>query len=108
MQQRRAPRIPIRLEAAYEDPERQVFLPTRDLSEGGVYLLAEDPPEAGVAARVVLELPGHPAILRLPGVVARCEPGSGFALSFDRERVPAESREALRDFARGAETPSSQ
>jgi len=108
MERRRAPRVPVRLEAAYEDPERQVFLTSRDLSEGGIYLLSEDPPKPGVAARVLLELPSHPAILRLPGVVARRDPGSGFALSFDPERVPAESREALRDFARGAETGSSQ
>jgi hypothetical protein len=103
-EQRRAPRAAIRLEAAYEDADRQVFLATRDLSEGGLYLLAADPPEVGVRARVLLELPGQPAILRLDGVVARCEPGLGFALCFDPDRVPSESRAALRDFARGEVT----
>lgn len=94
--ERRAPRLVIRLEAAYEDAERQVFLATRDLSEGGVYLLAEDPPDVGCPARVLLELPGQPALLRLPGVVARRDPGSGFALRFDSERLPEGAREALR------------
>jgi hypothetical protein len=94
--ERRRPRVSIRLEAGYEDAERQVFLPTRDLSEGGVFLLAEDPPELGSPARVLLELPGEPALLRLPGVVARREPGAGFAFRFDFERLPEAARRALR------------
>jgi hypothetical protein len=95
--ERRAPRVAIRLEAGYEDADRQVFLATRDLSEGGVYLLAADPPEVGAPARVLLELPGQPALLRLDGVVARREPGAGFALRFHPDRLPAEVRRALRD-----------
>jgi hypothetical protein len=108
MERRLAPRVAVRLDAAYEDPERQVFLASRDLSEAGIYLLLQDPPRPGAAARVLLELPGHPALLRLPAVVARCDAGVGFALAFDSERMPAGSREALRGFARGAETESSQ
>jgi len=95
----RAPRRPVRLEAAYEDPERQVFLPTRDLSETGVFLLERDPPPPGRWARVLLEVPGHPALLRLDGRVARREQGTGFAVAFDPERTPEEARRALRSFA---------
>jgi len=94
--ERRSPRVSIRLEAGYEDAERQVFLPTRDLSEGGVFLLSEDPPDLGAPARVLLELPGQPVLLRLHGVVARREPGAGFAFHFDSERLPEEARRALR------------
>lgn len=105
---RRAPRIPVRIEAAYEDPAHQVFLHTRNLSEVGVYLEASDPPAEGVAARVLLELPGRPALLRMGGVVARSEPGEGFALSFDPDQLGPQTRVALREFTREAETPRSQ
>ena len=105
---RRAPRIPVRLEAAYEDPARQIFLPTRDLSELGVYLVAEEAPEEGVAARLTLELPGEPAMLRLDGVVARREPGQGFALAFEAGSMATDTRAALRAFTRAGETPRSQ
>lgn len=105
---RRWERVPVRLEAGYEDPDRQVFLCTRDLSEGGVFLLAQDPPPEGTAARLLLELPRHPAILRLPGVVARREPGAGFALAFDRDRMAPEARAALREFSLGSERTASQ
>jgi len=95
----RAPRRAVRIEAAYEDPERQVFLPPRDLSETGVFLLEKDPPPPGRWARVLLDLPGHPALLRLDGRVARREEGRGFALAFDPEHTPEEVRSALRRFA---------
>jgi hypothetical protein len=104
----RAPRVPLRLEAAYEDPARQVFLPTRDLSESGIYLLSEEPPEEGVAARVLLELPGHAAILRLHGVVARREPGRGFAVAFDPQEMPAQAASTLRVFTRDALSRNAQ
>jgi hypothetical protein len=105
---RRAPRIPVRLEAAYEDPARQIFLATRDLSELGVYLMADEAPEEGVAARVTLELPGEPAMLRLDGVVARRDPGLGFALAFETGSMAPSTRSALRAFTRESETPRSQ
>ena len=97
--ERRAhPRASLRLEAAYEDEDRQIFLSARDLSEGGVYLEARDPPLRGQRARITLELPGRPQILRLTGAVVRRDPERGFALSFDPEAVPHAIREQLRDF----------
>jgi hypothetical protein len=105
---RGCPRVPLRLEAAYEDPAHQVFLTTRDLSETGVYLLAAEPPLEGVAARVLLELPGHQAILRLHGVVARREPGVGFAVAFDREGMPGQANSTLREFTREKSPQPSQ
>ncbi len=105
---RRAPRIPVCLEAAYEDPARQIFLATRDLSELGVYLVADEAPQEGVSARVTLELPGEPAMLRLDGVVARRDPGQGFALAFETGSMAQGTRSALRAFTRAGETPRSQ
>ncbi len=93
----RAPRVEVTLEAAYEDPQRQVFLTTRDLSETGIYLLAADPPSPGIPARVMLELPGHPAMLRLAGTVARCD-DAGFAVALDLEQSSAEALGVLREF----------
>jgi hypothetical protein len=98
----RAQRVRARLEAAYEDPERQVFLPTLDLSESGVFLLSTQAPAVGSHAQVVLELPGHEAFLRLRGAVTRVqlEPVAGFALRFENDAPNAEALDALREFVR--------
>jgi len=95
-------RAPIRVEAAYEDAERQVFLETRDISEDGVYLFAPDPPEVGRAAKLVLDLPGNPEMLRLTGWVSRRDIGSrsGFVVLFqhaDQDGSAAKVRKLLRD-----------
>jgi hypothetical protein len=94
------------LEAAYEDPERQVFLVTGDLSESGAWLLAPDPPASGNAARLTFELPGEPALLRIHGTVVRrrVEQPAGFALRFDPEGIRPEARAALRRFVEVART----
>ena len=83
-ERRAAERVQVALGAAYEDPERQVFLRTRDLSVRGIYLFSPDPPPVGAAAHLLLELPGEAAFLRLSGQVTRREIGehSGFALQF--------------------------
>jgi PilZ domain len=95
-ERRRHRRVTLRLEVAYEDPDRQVFLPTRDLSEGGCYLADSDPPPAGCQARVTLELPGGSPLVRCGGTVVRRD-AAGFALRFD-ERPSEAAREALRAF----------
>ncbi len=99
-ERRRARRARAELEAAYEDAGRQVFLRTVDLSESGVFLVCEDPPAAGAPARICLELPGHRALLRVAGRVARQQPGEprGFALEFDAASLNARNRAALRRF----------
>jgi hypothetical protein len=96
----RAPRARVRLEAAYEDAERQVFLATGDLSESGAWLVAPDPPQPGRPARITLELPGVSELLRLRGLVVRCrsEAPAGFAIRFDPESTPSRSRQVLRRF----------
>lgn len=99
-ERRATPRTRARLEAAYEDAERQVFLVTRDLSEAGAYLLVADPPPPGRAAQVILELPDEPAMLRIRGRVVRRSEGplSGFALHFEPDGMPESTRRALRSF----------
>ncbi len=103
----RAHRVRARIEAAYEDPERQVFLPTLDLSESGVFLLSSENPPVGSLAQVVLELPGHEAFLRLRGAVTRVqrEPVAGFALHFTGNDQDADALEALREFVRRTPPP---
>lgn len=101
-ERRAAPRRRVKLDVAYEDPYRQIFVAARDVSETGIFLLSPDPPPApGVPARVMLELPGHPVLLRLRGTVARWEEGTGFALRFDPERTGDDARRVLRRFADG-------
>jgi hypothetical protein len=105
-ERRSARRARVQLEAAYEDPERQVFLMTGDLSESGAWLLAPDPPAPGSAARLTFELPGEPAFLRIPGTVVRrrAEQPAGFALRFDPEGTRPETRAALRRFVEAVHT----
>lgn len=102
-ERRRAPRVGARAEAGFEDAERQIFLPVVDVSEHGVFLLADDPPRPGSPVRVLLELPGQPELLRLPGVVARIQdaPRRGFAVEFDRRSIPERSCEVIRRFVQG-------
>ena len=97
---RRAPRVRARADAGYEDSDRQVFLPVHDVSEHGIFLLAEDPPAPGSPGRVLLELPGQAELLRLPGVVARMQDVQprGFAVEFDDRSISEGTRGALRRF----------
>ena len=106
-ERRGARRARVRLEAAYEDPERQVFLVTGDLSESGAWLLAPDPPASGNAARLTFELPGEAALLRVHGTVVRrrVEQPAGFALRFDPNATRPEARAALRRFVEAVRTP---
>lgn len=96
----RAQRVRARIEAAYEDPVRQVFLPTLDLSESGVFLVSAESPAIGASAQVVLELPGHEAFLRLRGTVTRAQtdPVTGFAIRFEIDEASEEALSALRAF----------
>lgn len=96
---RRHARVAARIEVGYEDPSRQVFFSTRDLSEGGVYLEAPDPPEPGRRVRLLFELPGQAELLRLDGRVTRSDP-RGFAVTFD-DALPEGARRALRSFVSG-------
>ena len=97
-ERRDSPRVSTRIEAAYEDAERQLFLTSRDVSESGIFLLAPDPPAAGGAARLTLQLPGCAELLRLRGVVARRQSGepAGFAVRFDASSFSDVARASLR------------
>ena len=53
-----------------------LFLPVEDLSIGGLCLRGWVQTPAGAPVRVVLELPGEPALQRLAGRVARVERGA--------------------------------
>lgn len=97
---RAAPRVTARLEAAYEDAERQIFLPTRDLSLSGVFLVSAERPAVGTPATLLLELPEEPAFLRLRGAVVRSQAGAGgvaggFALRFEDASLSDPVRDTL-------------
>jgi hypothetical protein len=100
LERRSSPRARSRVEASYEDVDRQVFLYTVDLSEDGVFLISPTSPPIGASAMVLLELPGNPVILRLRGSVARqqTQPVAGFAVRFDPRGTADTSRRSLRDF----------
>ncbi len=109
-ERRDAPRILARIEAAYEDAQRQLFLTSRDLSESGIFLVAPDPPEPGGSARLTLALPGCEELLRVRGVVARsqrAEP-AGFAVHFDASSFSDVARTSLRRWLQETATASAQ
>ncbi len=93
-------RVPVRLEIGYEDSYSQVFLTACDLSEGGMYLYSDDPPAVGSMARLLFEIPNHPAMMRVSGVVAHSErgPNSGFGFRFEPDQMAHVDYEALRKF----------
>jgi len=95
-ERRRGPRIEARLDVAYEDRERQVFLAASDLSEQGVFLRDPEPPDQGARARLVLALPNG-ALLRVHGHVMR-QQRDGFAFRFDWDATGEPDRLALRNF----------
>lgn len=97
-ERRRLRRVSAKLDVAYEDDERQVFLAVADLSEAGVLIEDANPPPEGSRAQLVLALPDS-RLLRLRGEVARVqEEPSAFAFRFDREEMDEWDRQALRDF----------
>ena len=109
-ERRDAPRARARIEAAYEDAERQLFLTSRDVSESGIFLVASDPPDAGGPARLTLQLPGRAEILRVRGVVARsqrAEP-AGFAVRFEASSFSDVTRDSLRRWLQETATASTQ
>jgi hypothetical protein len=109
-ERRDSPRVPARVEAAYEDADRQLFLMSRDLSESGIFLLAPDPPTAGGAARLTLELPGFAELLRVRGEVVRsqrAEP-AGFAVRFDASSFSDGARSSLRRWLQETASSSPQ
>ncbi len=97
---RKCPRIPARLEVAYEDAHRQVFLVACDISEGGMYLYTSDPPREGAEAKILFELPTSPAMIRVSGIVTHRETGTspGFGIRFSPGNMLMQDLEALRNF----------
>ena len=109
-ERRDAPRVSARIEAAYEDAHRQLFLTSRDLSESGIFLVAPDPPDPGGSARLTLELPGCAELLRVQGVVARSQRSepAGFAVRFDASSFSDVARAGLRRWLQESATASPQ
>ena len=95
---RRAPRVSAKLDVAYEDEARQVFLEASDISEEGALIEDPDPPPEGSTARLIFALP-ESQLLRLRGEVRRIRRDPpGFAFHFDRDEMDEADREALRAF----------
>lgn len=95
----RALRADVKLEVAFEEPGRHVFLPVLNLSTSGIFLAARERPVLGDRVQLVMSLPPDGEFLRLRAVVVRhsgsAEP-SGFALRFDP--LDARSERALAAF----------
>ncbi len=105
-ERRRLRRVAAKLDVAYEDQTRQVFLGAADVSEEGVLIEDSNPPSEGSHAQLVIALPDS-RLLRLRGVVARVqEEPSAFAFRFDPEDMDESDREALRRFIESAPSSS--
>jgi hypothetical protein len=95
------------VEASCETPQGQAFYRALDVSVGGIFLAAADRPPVGSRAKIVLELPGGPALHRLPGRVVRHQAGpvAGFAVAFDPD-VPVPTRDAVARYVVESLSPS--
>lgn len=101
-ERRRVPRVSAKLDVAYEDRERQVFLSVADLSEQGVLVEDANPPPEGSEAQLILALPDS-RLLRLRGNVTRVQDDPpAFAFRFDRDEMNESDRQALRIFIENA------
>ena len=99
--QQREPRAPVQMDVAYEEPGRQVFSPTHDLSVSGVFLRTEEPPKVGTHLKLVFTLPPDGLFVRTRGQVVRHAADSepdGFGLVFEDldERIRGELRSFIR------------
>lgn len=105
-ERRRMRRVAAKLDVAYEDQTRQVFLGAADVSEEGVLIEDSNPPPEGSRAHLVIALPDS-RLLRLQGEVTRVqEEPAAFAFRFDRTDMDDSDLEALRRFIDN--TPSTQ
>ena len=80
-ERRRHPRIPVEIDVVYEldsEPYRSI---ARDISEGGMFIDGEDPPEEGTEIVVQFELDDQ--IVRLPAAVKCSHAPYGFGVSFN-------------------------
>lgn len=101
-ERRRVRRVAAKLDVAYEDQTRQVFLGAADVSEQGVLIEDANPPQEGSRAQLVVALPNS-RLLRLRGEVTRVqEEPSAFAFRFDSAEMDDTDREALRRFIESA------
>ncbi len=104
---RRHERAPGRMDVAYEEPGRQVFMPALNLSASGVFLACAERPQLGVSVQLVLSLPPDGLFVRLQGRVVRhagaLEP-SGFAVAFDG--VDTRTSRTLLRYVHGASAAS--
>ena len=82
----RSLRTDVKLEVAYEQAGRHVFLPAVNMSASGIFLAAPERPRLGDRVQLVISLPPDGAFLRLRALVVRhsrqSEP-NGFALCFE-------------------------
>jgi CRP/FNR family transcriptional regulator len=97
IERRSHPRIDSSLTATVEG-DRQVTL--RNLSDGGAYLLDEQPAKPWQRLSLTIDIPGHGPIA-VEGIVRRCEiepEGGGFGIAVGFGPLPEESAEALRSW----------
>jgi hypothetical protein len=89
------------MEVACEEPGRQVFFPSVNLSTSGILLGSKAPPSVGEQVRVVLSLPPDGVFVRMQGrVVRHADPPEpeGFAVVF--KGVDERTRGELGEFVR--------
>ncbi|MFO8072525.1 MAG: TIGR02266 family protein [Polyangia bacterium] len=72
---RREPRHPIRLDVDYQHGDTYLYSRSSNLSEMGIFLVAERPPPPGTRIRLRFRLPGEPAALEIEGEVKWVDAG---------------------------------
>lgn len=92
--QRRARRLPVRLQVEYATASAFLTDMTDDISEGGVFILSDDPPEVGAEVKLRLKPPGRFFAIKLRGEVAWRKVGdrSGFGVRFIFDKATTERK----------------
>ena len=81
--QRRFTRKPLKIEARYQDSNRNVLKGTvRNISVGGVYIETPHTIERGETIRMTLDAVDVGRVIDVEGKVVRCESGKGMGIEF--------------------------
>jgi type IV pilus assembly protein PilZ len=101
-ERRKTLRVPVAARVKYKDGSREEVWFTEDISEGGLFLKAEQPPFVGTILDLEISLPNVPELVRIRGDVTWRHEGQGCGVRF--LRVTAQMKKTLRTFIDQAES----
>ena len=96
MERRKHLRIPIAARVKSKESDEESIWMTKNISEGGLFLMCENPPFAGTNLTLEISLPNVDDLLKIKGQVVWRLEGEGFGVEFTR--VTAAQKKILDEF----------